>query len=90
MIFVLIYFFENTERIESLSNLEFKELLSLPPKESYFIFKGKLYVQVHGVAMIHLQVRQQLMFFLCTWKSTGYKIVHLTLRLVAKGGILFY
>ena len=43
--------FENTEKVEGLSNVEFKELLSLATKESYFIFNGKLYKQVDGVAM---------------------------------------
>ena len=37
--------FENTEKVESLSKLEFKELSSLATKESYFIFNGKLYKQ---------------------------------------------
>ena len=43
--------FENTETVESLSKIEFKELLSLATKESYFIFNGKLYRQVDGVAI---------------------------------------
>ena len=30
--------FENTEKVEGLSKIEFKELLSLATKESYFIF----------------------------------------------------
>ena len=34
-----------------LSKIEFKELLSLATKESYFIFNGQLYKQVDGVAM---------------------------------------
>ena len=42
--------FENTERV-GLSKIEFEELLSLVTKESYFIFNGKLYKQVNGVAM---------------------------------------
>ena len=33
-----------------LSKIEFKELLSLATKESYFIVHGKLYKQVNGVA----------------------------------------
>ena len=32
--------FENTEKVEGLSKIEFKELLSLATKESYFIFNG--------------------------------------------------
>ena len=43
--------FENTERAEGFSKIEFKELLFLDTKESYFIFNGNLYKQVDGVAM---------------------------------------
>ena len=43
--------FENTEKVEGLSKIEFKELLSLATKESYFIFNGKLYKQVNGVTV---------------------------------------
>ena len=43
--------FENSEKVEGLSKIEFKELLYLATKESYFIFNGKLYKQVDGVAM---------------------------------------
>ena len=46
--------FENTEKVEGLSKIEFKELLSLATKESYFIFNGQLYRQVNRVAMVHL------------------------------------
>ena len=35
--------FENTERVEALSKIALKKLLSLATKESYFIFNGKLY-----------------------------------------------
>ena len=42
--------FESTGKA-GLSKKEFKELLSLATKESYFIFSGKLYTQVDGVAM---------------------------------------
>ena len=42
--------FENMEKV-GLSKIEFKELLSLATKESYFIFNGQLYKQVDGVAM---------------------------------------
>ena len=34
--------FENTKRVEALSKITFKELLSLATKESYFIFNRKL------------------------------------------------
>ena len=36
-------FFGNMEKVEGLSKIEFKELLSLAAKESYFIFNGQLY-----------------------------------------------
>ena len=39
------------EELEGLSKIEFKELLSLARKESYFIFNRQLYKQVDGVAM---------------------------------------
>ena len=50
MTYVLRHFFENTERVEGLK-IEFKELLPLATRESYFIFNGKLYKDVEGVAM---------------------------------------
>ena len=34
--------FENMEKVEGLSKIEFKELLSLAAKESYFAFNGQL------------------------------------------------
>ena len=43
--------FENTEKVEGLSKIELKELLSFYSKESYFLFNGKLYKQVNGIAM---------------------------------------
>ena len=43
--------FANTERVEGLSKIEFKEPSSVTKKESYFIFNGKLYRQVVGAAM---------------------------------------
>ena len=42
--------FENTEKVV-LSKIEFKELLFLATKKSYFIFNGNLYKQVDGVVM---------------------------------------
>ena len=39
------------EKVEGLSKIEFKELLSLATKESYFVFNGHLYKQVDGVAV---------------------------------------
>ena len=43
-------FFENNKRVEDLSGREFKELLYLVTKESYFIVNGKLYKKIDGVA----------------------------------------
>ena len=34
--------FENTERVKGSSKEEFKELLSIATKESYFTFNGKI------------------------------------------------
>ena len=39
------------EKVEGLTKIKFKELLFLATKESYFIFYGKLYKQVDGVAV---------------------------------------
>ena len=46
--------FENMEELEGLSKIEFKELLSLARKESYFIFNGQLYKQVEESLWVHL------------------------------------
>ena len=43
--------FGNNEKIEGLSKIEIKELLTLATKEPYFIFNGKIYKQVDGVTM---------------------------------------
>ena len=40
-----------TEKVDGLSEIEFKKVLILATKESYFIFNRKLYKQVDGVAM---------------------------------------
>ena len=40
-----------SERGEGLSKTEFKELLSVATKESYFIFNGKFNKQAHSVDM---------------------------------------
>ena len=39
------------DKVEDLSNIEFKELLSLATKQSFYIFNAKLYKQVDGVTM---------------------------------------
>ena len=40
-----------TEKVEGLPKIEFNEPLFLATKESFFIFNGKLYKQVDGVAV---------------------------------------
>ena len=77
-----ITLFENTERVVLLK-IEFKELLSLAAIESYFIFNGKLYKQVNGVAMgSPLGATSANAFFVDFEKKNGYKIDHLTLSLI--------
>ena len=43
---------KNTEKVEGLSKIEYKELLPVVANESYFNFNGKLYEQVDGVTMV--------------------------------------
>ena len=43
--------FENTDSVEGFTKSELKQLLSLPAKESHFIFNCLLYKQMEGVAM---------------------------------------
>ena len=43
--------YDQNDSIESLNKSEFKELLSLATKESYFIFNEILSKQIDGVAM---------------------------------------
>ena len=43
--------FENTEKVENISKIEFKELLSLVTKSSYFIFNRTPYYQVGIVTL---------------------------------------
>ena len=43
--------FKNEDIVHGLKKSEFKDLLSLPTKESYFIFNNILYKQIDGVAM---------------------------------------
>ena len=74
--------FKNMEKVEGLSKIEFKELLFLATKESYFIFNGKLSKQVDGVAMGLPISPTPANTFLIHFKVIGYKIVHLTLSLI--------
>ena len=43
--------FENSDIVHGLKKREFKDLLSLATKESYFMFNNILYKQIEGVAM---------------------------------------
>ena len=43
--------FENTDTVEGFTKSDFKQLLCLATKESYFIFNSLLYKQIDGVAM---------------------------------------
>ena len=43
--------FENSDIVHGLKKREFKALLSLATKESYFMFNNILYKQIEGVAM---------------------------------------
>ena len=67
-------------KVEGLSKIEFKELLSLATKESYFIFNGNSTSKSMESLRVHLQVQLWLMLWLK--KRIGYKIVHLTLSLI--------
>ena len=77
--------FENTKTVEGLSEIEFKECLSLATKKSYFIFNGKFYKQVDKVDMgspFWVRHWPMLLYFemlLClyTLKRIGYEIVRI-------------
>ena len=43
--------FENTDTAEGFTKSEFKQLLCLPIKESYFVFSGLLYRKIDVIAM---------------------------------------
>ena len=43
--------YNQNDIVEGLKKSEFKELLSLPTKESYFVFNKFLYKQTDGIAM---------------------------------------
>ena len=77
--------FENMKKVEGLSKIELKELLSLATKESYFVFKGQLYKQVDEVAMGSPLGPTLANTFLIILKRIGYEIVHLILSLITTG-----
>ena len=80
--------FSRNGAADILSKIEFKGLLSLSTKESDFIFNGKLYKQVAGVAVGSSLGSTLANTFLYTLKRIGYKIIDLTLSLVTTGGML--
>ena len=81
--------FENTEKVEGLSKIEFRELLSLATKEFYCIFNGKFYKQTDGVVMgLPLVPTLANGFLLYNLNKTDYKIAHLTLSLITTGALL--
>ena len=47
----LDYLFQDNENVEGLSRSQFKKLLQIATSETNFIFNGKIYDQVDGVAM---------------------------------------
>ena len=81
-------FLEYTERVEGLSKIEFKELLSLASKESCFIFNGNLYKQVGGVTMVSPLGPTLANAFLVYFENNWLQIVHLTLSLITTGRML--
>ena len=82
------------EKVEGLSKIEFKELLFLAKKESYFLFNGQLYKQVDGVAMGSPLGPTLTNVFLVHSEKNCLQIIHLTLSVITTGGMpmisLFY
>ena len=63
--------YDQNDSIEGLNKSEFKELLSLATKESYFIFNEILYKQIDGVAMDSLLVPTLASAFLSFHEKSG-------------------
>ena len=74
--------------------VEFKKLLSLATRESYFISMESSTSKSMESLMVHRWVWHWLMLFLYTLKRICHKIVHLTLSLITNVGMfmisLFY
>ena len=62
---------DQNDSIEGLNKSEFKELLSLATKESYFIFNEILYKQIDGVAMGSPLGPTLANAFLCFYEKSG-------------------
>ena len=68
--------FENNERVEGLSKIEFKELLSLARKEPHFILIESSTSKSMESLWVHLRsLLVHRMLFLYTFKRIGYKNV---------------
>ena len=63
--------FNECDTVEGLNKSEFKELLSLATKESYFIFNELLYKQIDGVAMGSPLGPTLANAFLCFYEKSG-------------------
>ena len=63
--------YDQNDSIEGLNKSEFKELLSLATKESYFIFNEYLYKQIDGVAMSSPLGPTLPYAFLCFYEKSG-------------------
>ena len=63
--------FNESDTVEGLNKSEFKELLSLATKESYFIFNELLYKQIDGVAMGSPLGSTLANAFLCFYEKSG-------------------
>ena len=68
------------------AKIEFRELLSLAAKESYF--NGKLYKEVDGISVGSILGLIWNKAFLVYLKKTGYEIVHLTFSHITTSGTL--
>ena len=65
----LIY--DQNDTTEDLNKSEFKELLSLATKESYFVFNEVLYKEIGGVAMGSPLGLTLANAFLCFYEKSG-------------------
>ena len=73
--------YDQNDSIESLNKSEFKELLSLATKESYFIFNEILSKQIDAVAMGAPLGPILANAFLCFYEESGYNNVLINLNM---------
>ena len=70
-------FFKESETVEGLSKIGFKELLSLATKDSHFHFDGTLFKQIDGVTMgSPLGPTLANAFLVYHKKKSGLNVVH--------------